>query len=305
MAPETHIGKARRFCAEKMRGRGQVRRLGTNDLGFTRHERPQPVHRVAVHNGERIGTPRERLGQGELLRCNNVVVRLDCAPMLLVKKYPNRRLYDTRHSRYITLDDLEKTIRGGEDVTIQDAQDGRDLTQETLTQIILDRGGGRLLPASLLMRLIRLDDAALGEFLTRYVSWALDLYLQAKDRARALLPLNPLATAPFAATDALARLVLGAAQWGRGNPVDTTQAPPPAVPAPAPVEEQPPPIDLVDAMPVPEPPAPATSAVNVADEMARLRREIEALKESVGAGARPRARTTPKKRAAKRPAKRT
>lgn len=148
--------------------------------------------------------------------------------MLLVKKYPNRRLYDTRYSRYITLDDLEKTIRDGEDVVVQDAQDGRDLTQETLTQIVLDRNDGRILPAALLLRLIRLDDAALGEFLTRYVSWALDMYVQAKDRARALLPLNPLATAPFAATDALARLVLGAAQWGRGRDA-SAQAVPPAV----------------------------------------------------------------------------
>src|SRR5690349_3436198 len=165
--------------------------------------------------------------------------------MLLVKKYPNRRLYDTRHSRYITLDDLEKTIRGGEDVTIQDAQDGRDLTQETLTQIILDRGGGRILPATLLLRLIRLDDAALGEFLTRYVGWALDMYLQAKDRARALLPLNPLATAPFAATDALARLVLGAAQWGRGASPQAAQ--PPAEGMPLPAEQQATPVDVGDA----------------------------------------------------------
>ncbi len=233
--------------------------------------------------------------------------------MLLVKKYANRRLYDTRHSRYITLDDLEKTIRGGEDVTVQDAQDGRDLTQETLTQIILDRGGGRILPAALLLRLIRLDDAALGEFLTRYVSWALDMYLQAKDRARALLPLNPLATAPFAATDALARLVLGAAQWGRGGnaaaPASASPGPPLEGMPPSPVEPVPPPVDVVDAPPfvgdaVGTPPARASSA-DVADEMLRLRREIEALKESIGAP-RPRAapaRAKPKKKV-KRPARR-
>jgi polyhydroxyalkanoate synthesis repressor PhaR len=229
--------------------------------------------------------------------------------MLLVKKYPNRRLYDTRHSRYITLDDLEKTIRGGEDVTIQDAQDGRDLTQETLTQIIFDRGGGRLLPASLLLRLIRLDDAALGEFLTRYVTWALDMYVQAKDRARALLPINPLATAPFAATDALARLVLGAAQWGRGSGGDTTtaqgQVPVQGMP-PLPLEPVPPPVDIVDA-PFPEAvsataPRPS-SAGDVADEMLRLRREIEALKESMGVVASA-ARAAPKKKT-KRVAKRT
>jgi len=232
--------------------------------------------------------------------------------MLLVKKYPNRRLYDTRHSRYITLDDLEKTIRGGEDVTVQDAQDGRDLTQETLTQIILDRGGGRILPASLLTRLIRLDDAALGEFLTRYVGWALDMYVQAKDRARALLPLNPLATAPFAATDALARLVLGAAQWGRGAPPEAGPMGPVQGTPPLPVEQPPPPVDIVDSTSiVPEPspstsgaaPPKASSPTDVADEMARLRREIEALKESMGrAASAPRAKPKKKvKRATKRP----
>jgi polyhydroxyalkanoate synthesis repressor PhaR len=223
--------------------------------------------------------------------------------MLLVKKYPNRRLYDTRHSRYITLDDLERTIRSGEDVTVQDAQDGRDLTQETLTQIILDRGGGRLLPATLLMRLIRLDDAALGEFLTRYVSWALDLYVQAKGRARALLPINPLATAPFAATDALARLVLGAAQWGRGS---SDAAPPPAAAggSPAPSAEEPPPLDL-EAMPMPEPSIDVPSPTSeVADEMAKMRREIEALKESMGVRSPAASRAKAKKKPAKRPARR-
>jgi polyhydroxyalkanoate synthesis repressor PhaR len=224
--------------------------------------------------------------------------------MLLVKKYPNRRLYDTRHSRYITLEDLEKTIRSGEDVTVQDAQNGRDLTQETLTQIILDRGGGRLLPASLLARLIRLDDAALGEFLTRYVSWALDTYLQAKDRALALAPMNPLATAPFAATDALARLLLGAVEWGRGSP-DALAVPPmpldgtplaPAHPSAAPVD--------VGAMPIPEPPSAAARPTGgLADEMLRLRREIEALKESMSASSGgPRAK---KQKKPKRSAKRT
>lgn len=231
--------------------------------------------------------------------------------MLLVKKYPNRRLYDTRNSRYITLDDLEKLVRSGEDVAVQDAQDGRDLTQETLTQIILDRGGGRILPAALLLRLIRLDDAALGEFLTRYVSWALEIYLQARGGAQALLPLNPLATAPFAATDAIARMVLGATQWARPR----TAAPmvePLGVPGPPPSEislpvQEAPPVHMHVPVPVP-----ASSHALVAeaapvkpgdlgDEMVRLRREIEALKESIGPAAR--GRNAPKKRA-KRASKR-
>jgi polyhydroxyalkanoate synthesis repressor PhaR len=233
--------------------------------------------------------------------------------MLLVKKYPNRRLYDTRNSRYITLDDLEKMVRAGEDVAVQDAQDGRDLTQETLTQIILDRGGGRILPASLLLRLIRLDDAALGEFLTRYVSWALEIYLQARGRAQALLPLNPLATAPFAATDALARLVLGATQWGRSDV--SGPAPPPPSPSSPSRDEPPPPssrsteiVSLAEAMPPlaapPPPPSARDGAVDISDEMQRLRREIEALKESMGAAGGRAPRRPAKKAKAKRPPKR-
>src|SRR5688572_25802747 len=104
--------------------------------------------------------------------------------MLLVKKYPNRRLYDTQDSRYITVDDLETRIRRGADVMVQDASTGQDLTQETLTQIILARGNGRILPSSLLMKLIRLDDEHLAEFLTRYVGWALEVYVGAKQRAK-------------------------------------------------------------------------------------------------------------------------
>ena len=238
--------------------------------------------------------------------------------MLLVKKYPNRRLYDTRSSRYITLNDLEKTIRAGEDVTIQDAQDGRDLTQETLTQLILERSGGRILPATLLLRLIRLDDAALGEFFTRYVGWALDMYVQAKDRARALLPLNPLATAPFAATDALARLLMGAAQWGRnsnpaaapsgGDPAAQQMPPFPAPSGPEDVQMAQPepwgPEVPIPPMPVPEPRPSAPSELE--GEMARLRREIDALKHSMGSGSpskKPSKKTASK--TAKRPSKRS
>lgn len=194
---------------------------------------------------------------------------------LLVKKYPNRRLYDTRSSRYITLDDLQNTIRRGDDVVVQDAQDGRDLTQETLTQIILDRGGGKILPASLLLRLIRLDDAALGEFLTRYVGWALEVYLQAQRRARALLPLNPLATAPFAATDALARLVLGASNWGHKKA--SGSAPPLEDHGAPPVEDDLAAPEEMPSMPVPE----VAAEGSIGDEMARLRRELEELKASL------------------------
>ena len=100
---------------------------------------------------------------------------------MLVKKYGNRRLYDTEQSRYVRLDELAERIRAGADVRVVDAKTEADLTAPTLAQIIFeDRNAARLLPVPLLLQLIRLGDDALGEFLGRYVSWAMDLYLQAR-----------------------------------------------------------------------------------------------------------------------------
>jgi polyhydroxyalkanoate synthesis repressor PhaR len=216
--------------------------------------------------------------------------------MLVVKKYPNRRLYDTAESKYITLEDLAARIKGGSDVLVQDATSGADLTQSTLTQIILEsRGGARLLPVPLLLRLIRLGDEALAEFMGRYISWALEMYLQAQQGARALMPLNPLVNAPFAATNALARLVLGATKWGGGGgappPAHAPSAYAPNGPGPVPVPDAPP--SETFHMPTGEEVAAAIEAEtahvhgevsDVADDVARLRREIEALKRSMANG---------------------
>jgi polyhydroxyalkanoate synthesis repressor PhaR len=114
---------------------------------------------------------------------------------MLVKKYGNRRLYDTESSRYITLDDLTTRIREGSDVRVIDAKTNDDLTQETLTQIIIEgRGADRIFPATLLHQLIRLGDDALSDFLGRYVQGALELYLQARKATQTFMPFNPMLT---------------------------------------------------------------------------------------------------------------
>src|SRR5205814_8063367 len=90
--------------------------------------------------------------------------------MVLIKKYGNRRLYDTEASRYITLDELAARVRGGSEVRVVDAKSQEDLTGATLTQLIMEnRGASRLLPVSLLHQLIRLGDDSLAEFFSRYV----------------------------------------------------------------------------------------------------------------------------------------
>jgi polyhydroxyalkanoate synthesis repressor PhaR len=136
---------------------------------------------------------------------------LHCNRAMIVKKYSNRRLYDTDESRYITLEELTDKIRGGTDVRVVDAKSGEDLTQATLTQIILETQAAKLLPVPLLARLIRMQDDSLGEFFSQYVSAALDLYLQAKQGAQAMAPYFPFATVPFAASNAFARLFTGGA----------------------------------------------------------------------------------------------
>ena len=148
---------------------------------------------------------------------------------MLVKKYGNRRLYDTDSSRYITLEDLTAAIRAGAEAKVVDAKTGADLTQATLTQIIMEgRGGDRILPAPLLHQLIRLGDDALADFLGRYVQAALELYLTAKKTTQSFMPFNPL----VALTQFANNTPFGG--WGQSGtqpvPVPSTVAPPPPSP---------------------------------------------------------------------------
>jgi polyhydroxyalkanoate synthesis repressor PhaR len=121
---------------------------------------------------------------------------------VVIKKYGNRRLYDADSSRYVTLTEIAAKIRAGAEVKVVDAKTSADLTQPTLTQVIIeDRNAGQLLPVPLLHQLIRMGDDALAEFLGRYVTRALELYLQARQGVGAVGAFNPFAPA-FGASDA-------------------------------------------------------------------------------------------------------
>jgi polyhydroxyalkanoate synthesis repressor PhaR len=75
---------------------------------------------------------------------------------VLVKKYENRRLYDTTQSRYITLAELADIVRRGADVEVVDAKSGKDLTRQVLTQVILDQQERlNMIPVELLHFIIR------------------------------------------------------------------------------------------------------------------------------------------------------
>ncbi len=164
---------------------------------------------------------------------------------MLIKKYGNRRLYDTAASRYITLEELAAIVKAGEEVQVADAKTGEDLTTPTLAQIIVEgRGVARLLPLPLLVQLIRMGDGALAEFFGQYLTWALEAYLQAKQGAQAMNPFSPFFNSAFG-SGGLSRM-FGMGQAG--------QRPPP-----------------------PPPPAPAAPP----SELQALRRELEALKKGL------------------------
>jgi polyhydroxyalkanoate synthesis repressor PhaR len=83
----------------------------------------------------------------------------DAAPsgLRVLKKYPNRRLYDTQSSSYITLADVKQMVLGGEDFEVRDAKDGSDLTRSILLQIILEEesGGVPMFSTETLAQIIR------------------------------------------------------------------------------------------------------------------------------------------------------
>jgi polyhydroxyalkanoate synthesis repressor PhaR len=137
-----------------------------------------------------------------------MVMREAMGAPVIIKKYANRRLYATDESRYVTLEEVAEKVRRGRDIRVIDAADGADLTQVTLTQIILEsRGAGRMLPVPFLLQLVRMGDDALAEFFGRYLSAALEVYLAARDTTRGAL--FPIARLPFSAANPIVRLFSG------------------------------------------------------------------------------------------------
>jgi len=102
---------------------------------------------------------------------------------VLIKKYGNRRLYDTAGSRYVNLDDIAALVREGKDVKVVDAKTGRDLTRVTLTQIITEDAKGKPtgLPLELLRQLIVASDEVSQEFVMWYLKSAFDTYQKVQD----------------------------------------------------------------------------------------------------------------------------
>ena len=100
------------------------------------------------------------------------------ARAVVIKKYGNRRLYDTSASRYINLEDIASLIRNGTEVKVVDAKTGEDLTRVTLTQIIVEdaKAQPQGLPVEFLRQLIMATDRVGREFIMWYLKTAFDAY---------------------------------------------------------------------------------------------------------------------------------
>jgi polyhydroxyalkanoate synthesis repressor PhaR len=96
---------------------------------------------------------------------------------VVVKKYANRRLYNTRSSSYITLDDLARMTREGIDFKVLDAKTGSDITHQILTQIIMDEeasGGEQMLPIGFLRQLISMYGNSMQAMMPQYLEASME-----------------------------------------------------------------------------------------------------------------------------------
>lgn len=112
----------------------------------------------------------------------------------LIKKYPNRRLYDTDASAYITIDDVRQLVLDGEDVQVIDAKSREDITRGVLLQIVLDEhsAGAPLFNSELLNHLIRLSGQGAQQALGIFLEENIRLFLQLQRQTLKLYGSNPI-----------------------------------------------------------------------------------------------------------------
>lgn len=119
------------------------------------------------------------------------------AEPIVIKKYANRRLYNTDTSSYVTLDDLCEMVKEGADFLVYDAKSGEDLTRQILTQIIFEQEsrGQNLLPINFLRSLIGFYDNSLKDFVPPYLESTMQTFLKNQEKMREAMGVNPMGAA--------------------------------------------------------------------------------------------------------------
>lgn len=108
---------------------------------------------------------------------------------VVIKKYANRRLYNTETSTYVTLEDLAAMVRSDRDFVVYDAKTGDELTHSVLTQIIVEQesraaGGSQMLPIPFLRQLIRFYDDSIARMVPSYLQMSLETLVKEQERFR-------------------------------------------------------------------------------------------------------------------------
>lgn len=109
------------------------------------------------------------------------------APAIKIKKYANRRLYNTATSSYVTLENLCQMVKDGQDFLVEDAKTGEDITRGVLTQIIFEeesKGGQQLLPIGFLRRLITFYGDSLQTLVPSYLEISMTSFQRNQDQMR-------------------------------------------------------------------------------------------------------------------------
>jgi polyhydroxyalkanoate synthesis repressor PhaR len=106
---------------------------------------------------------------------------------VIIKKYANRRLYNTGTSTYVTLEDLAAMVKKGEDFAVYDAKSGEDITRSVLTQIIFEqenKEGQNLLPITFLRQLIRFYGDSMQTLVPRFLETSIDSFTREQGKFR-------------------------------------------------------------------------------------------------------------------------
>ena len=109
------------------------------------------------------------------------------AEPVTIKKYANRRLYNTGTSSYVTLEDLAKMVKAGEDFVVFDAKTGEDITRSVLAQIIFEqenKEGQNLLPINFLRQLIRFYGDSMQKLVPSYLEVSLESFTREQEKFR-------------------------------------------------------------------------------------------------------------------------
>ena len=157
---------------------------------------------------------------------------------ITIKKYANRRLYNTASSAYVTLADLAKMVKSGEDFVVYDAKTNDEITRSVLTQIIFEQEGVEgqsVLPISFLRQVIRFYGDSVQALLPSYLEYSIDRFTGEQHKMRESMSRtidpNAYSAASFAALQELTRKNLAAFNKALGMFTPFPDGPTPPAPA--------------------------------------------------------------------------